>query len=214
MLVVPVKGFGLALIRQVNPDILALQESDSARLGLGNNDYVRYLANKLGYYAYYGPRTVTGTFGTALLSRYPLLNPRSVFTFSDQDEIGAAEAEIQVGDRRFLILSVHPDGSDTAKTIFAQTLLERAASYENVIALGDYNLRGWEAPYQMIDAAYQNAWMTVYPSGISPDGLDMTGKNRIDHIFISPGLTVQDPVYLLPPESASDHPAHWAEISW
>lgn len=55
----------LALIRKVSPDILALQESDSTRISLNNNDYVRYFAENLGYYSYYGPTTVTGTFGTA-----------------------------------------------------------------------------------------------------------------------------------------------------
>jgi hypothetical protein len=77
----------LALIRDVSPDILALQESDSARISLNNNDYVRYYASKLGYYSYYGPTTVSGTYGTAILSKFPLQNPRTVFSYSDQDEI-------------------------------------------------------------------------------------------------------------------------------
>ena len=51
----------LALIRRVSPDILAMQETDSARISLNNNDYVRYFAEKLRYYIYYGPKTVTGT---------------------------------------------------------------------------------------------------------------------------------------------------------
>jgi endonuclease/exonuclease/phosphatase family metal-dependent hydrolase len=56
--------------------------------------------------------------------------------------------------------------------------------------------------------------MSVYPSGISSDGVDMSGRNRIDHIFISKNLLVRDPIYLLPPASATDHPVHWAEIYW
>jgi hypothetical protein len=39
----------LALIRQVSPDVLALQETDTARISLNNNDYVRYYASSLGY---------------------------------------------------------------------------------------------------------------------------------------------------------------------
>lgn len=199
----------LALIREVNPDVLALQESDSARISLGNNDYVRYYAGQLGYHSYYGPTTVTGTFGTALLSRYPLENPRTVFTYSDQDEIGTTVAEIQAGDRRFTIYNVHPDGSDRAKLAFAEELLRRAGSQENGIALGDFNLRPDEEAYQLIAAGLVNAWTAVYP-----DGGNMPAERRIDHIFVSPELEVRDPVYLLPPESATDHPAHWAEIGW
>ena len=204
----------LALIQKVSPDILALQESDSTRISLNNNDYVRYYAGKLGYYSYYGPKTVTGTYGTALLSKYPLQNTHTVFSYSDQDEIGTTAAKIEVDGRRFAIYDVHPDGSDTAKMVFAQTLLEQSKDQPYVIALGDYNLRDYEEAYKLIDSVYTNAWTSVYPSEISPDGVDMSGENRIDHIFFSPSLTARDPVYILPPESATDHPVHWAEIFW
>jgi endonuclease/exonuclease/phosphatase family metal-dependent hydrolase len=83
-----------------------------------------------------------------------------------------------------------------------------------VIALGDYNLRGWEEPYQLIDEQLTNAWMEIYPSGIDDQGLDMSGRNRIDHIFVSLNLKIGDATYVLPPESWTDHPVHWAEISW
>jgi hypothetical protein len=52
--------------------------------------------------------------------------------------------------------------------------------------MGDYNLRDYEAAYQLIASVYTNAWVSVYPSEISPDGVDMSGDNRIDHIFLSP----------------------------
>jgi len=204
----------LALIRQVSPDILALQESDTARISLNNNDLVLYFASKLGYFSYFGPSTVTGTFGTAILSKYPLLNTHTVFTFSDQDEIGTAEAEIEVAGRRFSLYDVHPDGSEPAMLGWAQTLLERSQSKPYVIALGDFNLRDYEEAYQLIASEYTNAWVGIYPSKISPDGTDMSGKNRIDHIFVSPSLGVRNPVYVLPPASATDHPVHWAEIFW
>jgi endonuclease/exonuclease/phosphatase family metal-dependent hydrolase len=204
----------LALIQQVDPDILALQESDSARISLNNNDYVRYFASKLGYHTYYGPTTVSGTYGTAILSKFPLQNPRSVFSYSDQDEVGTAVAEIEINGQRFTIYSVHPAGSDTAMLSFAETLLARSMGQSNVIALGDYNLRENEVAYQMIDQVFTNAWISVYPDGISDEGLDMSGTKRIDHIFISPHLGVRNPVYLLAPDSATDHPAHWAEIYW
>lgn len=204
----------LALIRQVEPDILALQESDSSRISLNNNDFVRYYAGKLGYYSYYGPTTITGTYGTAILSRYPLQNTRTVFTFSDQDEIGTAEAEIEIGGQLFTVYNVHPDGSDTAMLVWAESLLERSKDKLNVIALGDYNLRDYEEAYQLIASVYTNAWVSVYPSKIGSDGTDMSGENRIDHIFFSQSLIARNPAYILPPESATDHPVHWAEIIW
>ena len=204
----------LALIRQVSPDILALQETDSTRISLNNNDYVRYFAEKLGYYSYYGPTPGTGTFGTAILSKYPLQNTRSVFIFSDKDETGVAEAEIEVNGMRFTIYNVHPDSSDAAMLVFAQTLVERAADKPYAIALGDYNLRDYEAAYQWVDQHLTNAWTSVYPSEIGADSVDMSGDNRIDHIFLSASLQALDPTYILPPESATDHPVHWTDIVW
>ncbi len=204
----------LALIRQVSPDVLALQESDTARISLNNNDYVRYFAGSLGYYSTYGPSTVTGTFGTAILSKYPLLDPAVVFSYSDSDEIGTTEAEIEVAGRRFTLYDVHPDGSDEAKLAWAETLLARAQGKPNVIALGDYNSRKTDPAYQRFDEVFTNAWTSVYPSEIGADGTDMSGRNRIDHIFVSPSLGVRDPRYVLPPASATDHPVHWAEIFW
>jgi endonuclease/exonuclease/phosphatase family metal-dependent hydrolase len=202
----------LAVMRRVSPDLIALQESDTSRLGLNNDDLVRYFAGKLGYYSYYGPTTVTGTYGTAILSRYPLENTRSVFSFSDTDEIGTSEAEIVVDGQSFSIHDVHPDGSDTAKMALARSLIDRSEGQTNVIALGDFNLTETAAAYQLVTGQYKEAWASTYPSGIGPDGVDMSG--RIDHIFVSPTLGVRDPVYLQPPASASDHPVHWAVIFW
>ena len=204
----------LDLIRQVSPDILALQETDSTRISLNNNDYVRYFADNLGYYSYYGPKTVAGTFGTAILSRFPLQNTRTVFIYSDKDETGVAEAEVNVAGLNFTIYDVHPDSSDPAMVLFAKTLLERSQDKPYVIAMGDYNLRDYEEAYQIIDHVYTNAWVSVYPSEISPDGVDMSGENRIDHIFLSPNLSALNPTYILPPESATDHPVHWTDIVW
>ncbi len=204
----------LALIRSVSPDILSLQETDTTRISLNNNDYVRYYAESLGYYSYFGPTTVAGTFGTAILSKFPLEKTHTIFSYSDTDEIGTAAAEVEVGGLQFNIFDVHPDGSDTAKMVFAQTLLDVSKDDSYVIALGDYNLRDYEAAYQLINSMYTNAWTSVYPSKISTSGVDMSGDNRIDHIFVSHTLVVRDPVYVLPPASATDHPVHWAEVIW
>jgi len=204
----------LALIKQVKPDILALQESDSARISLNNMDFVRYYADKLGYHTYYGPTTITGSYGTAILSRFPIASNQTIFTYSDQDENGTAEIQFEVDGKLFSVYNIHPDGSDEAKLAIAYMLLERSKNQANVIILGDFNMRDTEEAYQLIDSVYTNSWMSVYPSGISSDGVDMSGRNRIDHIFISKNLLARDPVYLLPPASATDHPAHWAEIYW
>ncbi len=202
----------LALITRVAPDVVALQESDTARLGLNNDDLVRWFAAKLGWHSWYGPTTVTGTFGTAILSRYPLRDTRVSFTYSDTDEIGTAEAEIEAGGRTLTIYNVHPDGQADAMMSFARSLVERTAGKAGVIALGDYNIRESDEAWPLLDAALTEAWASAYPSRVGPEGQDM--KRRIDHIFVSRDLAVRNPTYVLPPQSATDHPMHWAEVTW
>ncbi|HOL16890.1 MAG TPA: endonuclease/exonuclease/phosphatase family protein [Bacillota bacterium] len=189
----------LALIRQIDPDIVALQESDSTRISLNNNDYVRYYASRLGYYSYFGPATTTGTYGTAILSRFPLENVRTVFSYSDKDEVGTAVAEFVVEGKRFTIFNVHPDGSDMAMMAFADALLEHARGLERVIVLGDYNLRHTEEAYQRIAAVYHNV-----PGS----------EGHIDHIFLSHDLQMINPVYIPAPASATDHPLLYATVRW
>ena len=205
----------LALIRQVSPDILALQESDSARISLNNNDYVRYFAEKLGYYSYYGPTPVTGTFGTAILSKYPLQNTRSVFIYSDKDETGVAEAEIEVNGMRFTIYNVHPDSSDLAMLVFARTLVDRAGGQslrDRPGRLQPAGLRGSlpadrPAPGQRLDQRLPHR-----------DRRGWRGHVRREphrpHLPLPPTCRRSNPIYILPPESATDHPVHWTDIVW
>jgi endonuclease/exonuclease/phosphatase family metal-dependent hydrolase len=204
----------LALIREVSPDVLSMQETDSVRISLNNNDYVRFYADSLGYYSYFGPTPVNGTYGTSILSKYPLENTHTVYIYSDKDENGIAVAEVTVSGKTFSFFDVHPDGSPTVDMSFARTLIDISKDSEYVIALGDYNLRDYEEAYQLINSVYVNVWTSVYPSKISADGVDMSGENRIDHIFISPNLTAVNPVYMLTPDSATDHAVHWTELTW
>jgi endonuclease/exonuclease/phosphatase family metal-dependent hydrolase len=204
----------LALIRQVSPDVLSMQETDSTRISLNNNDYVRFYADSLGYYSYFGPTPVNGTYGTSIISKYPLENTHTVYIYSDKDENAIAVAEITVSGKTFSIFDVHPDGSPTVDNSFARTLISISKDSEYVIALGDYNLRDYEDAYKLIDSVYTNVWTSIYPGKISADGTDMSGENRIDHIFISPVLQAVDPVYVLTPDSATDHAVHWTEIAW
>jgi len=203
----------IALIKQINPDIIGLQECDSARISLGNSDVVRYFADRLtgfNYYSYYGPKTVTGTYGAAVLSKYPIINALSFFTYSDEDEIGTAEVQIQVGVETFNVYINHPAGGHEAKLAHITALMNRIGSKNRVISMGDFNFREDSEYYNLTVPALQDAWLTKWPTGVDDNALNMS--DRIDHIFLSGEFTVIDARYITEPQS--DHPAHWAEIQW
>jgi endonuclease/exonuclease/phosphatase family metal-dependent hydrolase len=200
----------LALIKEVNPDIIGLQESDPARISGGTSDVVRYFANRLNYYSFYGPRTVTGTYGAAILSRYPITNAKTFFTYSDEDEIGTTEVQVRIGTTIFNVFVSHPAGSDDAKLAHITSLMDRIGAKTHVISMGDFNSRQDSIYYNMSVSVLQDSWLEIWPTGIDDTSLDMS--NRIDHIFVSMDITVLETRFITDPQS--DHPALWTEISF
>lgn len=225
----------LIVIKKINPDILCLQESDVTRISGGNSDIVRYLADKLNYYSYYGPKTVTGTFGTAILSRLPFSDCKSIFTYSDKDEIGTAVCYILIDEEPVLVINNHPDGSDTSKQSHIDMLMGLLRENDHVLSMGDYNFTQTSSFYKQITSELTDSWLAVYPDGNSryhPGDLNPGNKDpntrssgllsdnrtnmseRIDHIFVSKSFKIIQATYLPVPESASDHPAHWVVVRW
>lgn len=205
----------LNIIKEINPDIIGLQECDTARISGGNSDVVRYFQNKLStdgnyYYSYYGPKTVTGTYGTAILSKYPILNAKVFFTYSDVDEIGTTEVDLQIGSKECTVYVNHPAGGHEAKLDHVETLKERAQDKEDVIALGDFNFRQDSAYYNKVVSFLDDAWLEKWPNATDENGLNMT--DRIDHIFISADFSVKKTRFIIDPQS--DHPALWAQVEW
>ncbi|MGI6460323.1 MAG: endonuclease/exonuclease/phosphatase family protein [Candidatus Hydrogenedentales bacterium] len=215
----------LAFLRMVDADIIGLQESDAARPSLGHTDAPRFFAEGLGYHVYYGPNTISGTFGTAILSRYPLENPRTFFTYSTIDEIGTAVAEIQVGDRRIGLFNNHPAGPEEVKRAHAEALVNECAPYKHVITMGDHNTRPDSPAYAIVADVLSETWLQRYPDGNGPPHPSWPGSTpenrgydirtrRIDYVFASPGFEVLESYYVLSPDSETDHPAHWSVLRW
>ncbi|MFX0005945.1 MAG: endonuclease/exonuclease/phosphatase family protein [Promethearchaeota archaeon] len=200
----------LAIIQAVNPDIIGLQECDTARMTHGSSDVVRYFANRLNYYSFYGPRTVTGTYGTAVLSKYPIISAKTIFTYSNVDEIGTTEVQIRVGATTFNIYVNHPAGSDAAHLAHMQTLMAQIGVKTNVISMGDFNTEPDSIYYNMSVAVLKDAWVNASLSGV--EGASFNISERIDHIFVSHSFIVTETRYLN--YLASDHPALWTELQF
>lgn len=198
----------LALIEQVAPDIVGLQETDNARVAGGNCDVVRYLADRLDMYSYYGPPTVAGTFGIALLSKYPIENPRTFYLFSEGEQVAVIEAQITVGDQTFNVFVTHLGNG--GPMVQAEQFLTLVTGKPDVIAMGDFNFRPDSEQYRLVTNLLADSWLVRWrrwtdTAGTSPD-------HKIDHIFVSPGTSVIDARFIESP--ASDHPAVTATLGW
>ena len=62
------------LIKELEVDVIGLIETDLQRIIMGNRDTTQYLAEDLGMYADFGPGPNKHTWGSALLSKFPIVN--------------------------------------------------------------------------------------------------------------------------------------------
>ncbi len=202
----------LEVIRGLSPDIVGLQETDTARIAGGNSDLVRWLADGLAMYSYYGPTPVSGTFGVALLSRFPIRNPRTFFMPSRGEQTACIEADVAVGDAlvRVLVTHLDNDGALAQQRLVIDRASRNAAGAALVIAAGDFNFKTSTEQYRQTAAVLDDSWLTAEQRIVDTGAPDPAG--RIDHIFVSRGVRVVRSRYL--PEGPSDHPAMLAEITW
>lgn len=198
----------LELIRSVKPDLIGLQETDTNRIAGGNNDLVRYFADRLNYHAYYGPKTVVGTFGIALLSRYPIQNPRTFYMYSEGEQTATIHAQISVGGVTFNVFVTHLGNG--GPIVQQQAILKEVAGKENVLLMGDFNFRPTTEQYRLTRQFLEDAWLLKWPSGVDDQGVNPV--DRIDQVFVSAAVKVKDARFIYSP--ASDHPALWVEIEW
>ena len=61
-------------IKELELDVVGLIESDLQHIIMGNRDFTQYLAEDLGMYVDFGPAPKKHTWGSALLSKFPIVN--------------------------------------------------------------------------------------------------------------------------------------------
>ncbi|OKO96984.1 Protein cwh43 [Penicillium subrubescens] len=62
------------VLGELELDVIGFLESDNQRVIMGNKDVTQYIAEDLGYYADFGPGPNKHTWGSALLSKFPIVN--------------------------------------------------------------------------------------------------------------------------------------------
>ena len=204
----------LDVIKEIDADIIGLQESSKIA---GNSDVVRFFAEKLNMYSYFGPKGVTGTTGVALLSKYPIQSVKTLYHYSedkDRKQTATIEAEIVIGSRTFTIYITHTYGYEEAKLNLVNDVLNSSADKENVLFIGDMNFRQYSEPYNITTDVLVDAWLKMWPTAVDDNGLN--ASRRIDHIFVDPDLNIVNCEYIEWERAgrASDHPAGTAVISW
>jgi endonuclease/exonuclease/phosphatase family metal-dependent hydrolase len=194
----------LEVLAQAGADLIGLQESDTNRISGGNTDLVRYYADHLNLYSDYGPSTVLGTFGIALLSRYPLGATQNAYMYSSHEQTAILHARPQLGSKTYNVFVTHLGNG--GPPIQQEEVLSLVRSQENVILMGDFNFTPTTQQYRSMTAVLDDAWVRAG----SPGAPGFDAAERIDYIFVSPKLEVLSASYHPGPQS--DHPWLVAEV--
>ncbi len=197
----------LDLIKALDPDIIGLQESDTNRIAGGNVDIVRYFADQLDMYSYYGPSVVSGTFGIAMLSKYPIEDAKTYYMYSVGEQTAVIEASVSVGGEIFNVYVTHL--GNEGPIIQQEQILEILKGKDPVIVMGDFNFRPESEQYNLTNDILEDSFL-ISEEEMNIKGFDVS--DRIDYVFVSPGILVEEAIYYTGPQS--DHPAMFVVVSW
>ena len=206
---------------QVNADVVALQEGDSASAWSGGFDHVAYLAEKAGfpYYVYSEhARIIMGNYGTAVLSKWPVRDAVGL-TFAATPPTaskGFTLAQIEWCDpmapnKAVLldVVSVHLDFSrKSVRKEQIDELVEVVRPRDNpLVIMGDFNSE-WLARQYTVDSFADSSPLHVY--GAAKEDLNTYKDQRLDWILLSRDISFKN--YRAEEAVLSDHRAIFATI--
>ncbi len=194
------------------PDVVALQEADGPSGWSGGFNHVEHLADRAGFGNHCRGEHVKGlklSYGTALLSRLPLADSRSVTfapsppTFS-KGFVVASVARPGKPDRHIDVVSVHLDfARKGVRSKQIRRMIEELSGRENpLIVMGDFNCQ-WEGKDESLRALAEELDLVAYePAADGMVTFPKTGK-RLDWILASPQLEFVE--YRTITDEISDH---------
>lgn len=181
------------ILREENPDIVVLQESDTPRVTSANIDIVAVLVNRLGYHAAYGPPTSEESFGVSVLSRFPIQSHETIQLASKKDHRFVVEARLDVRGQNVTVYAVHLGLPANERQDQIAHILARVANQTGpVILAGDLNScpfvicpdaeGGNDTVYQEVVARLNDTVATPQdPAYWTYEATNLT--QRIDYVF-------------------------------
>ena len=121
-------------------------------------------------------------------------------------------AEIDVGGTTIAFFSNHPSGRGDVMNAHVNALKAEAGKYANVISVGDYNFTAREPYFTSLSQLLEDSATQLGEAKLNYHGATPNLAEEIDHIFVSHNFRVLESHYLAPPDSETDHPAHWSVV--
>ena len=207
-------------LQRENADVVTLQEADSPSWWSGNFDHVEFLAREAGYPWFTHANHVDnlfGTYGTAVLSRYPIRNgyrvdfnptpptTRKGFTLAEIEWTVGADDPVQLVD----VVSVHLDFASRSRRIEQIRDMKAVLGERDrpTIVLGDFNSEWNDGEQEIQSLAKVKKLQTHRPEA---NYLYTYADSRLDWILISRHFEFCQ--YHAPADILSDHLAVFSEI--
>ncbi|MBD8067883.1 endonuclease/exonuclease/phosphatase family protein [Bacillus sp. PS06] len=202
------------VISKSNADIIGLNEVD-CHFSLRSHfiDQLRYLANKNQLYHVFSPsitierrnKQQKSQYGNALLSRFPihkhknhLFQLRSPFT----EGRSILETTIDVNGRKISCYVTHLSLHPLLHKKQSQFILSKY--HEPAIVLGDWNMRSGSSKWIRMTQMYTDAW-NIAGNGAGNTYPSTKPRTRLDYIFVTKGIQINEAVVFSNTPVASDH---------
>jgi endonuclease/exonuclease/phosphatase family metal-dependent hydrolase len=209
-----------ALIKEVNPDLVALQEVDRGTTRTARRDLPSELAALTGLTPVFSRNIVFqgGDYGNATLSRWPILTSTNhhYLMLREGEQRGLLQTTIDIRGHHLSFWNTHidhrPDNSERLSNVEEiRSLL--TGSPHPVILAGDFNDFPDRPVYVNLSAWFRDAWT----EGGQGDGATFPGRDnprRIDYLWLDRrgDFTVTHAQVL--PSDASDHLPLVVDLIW
>ena len=202
------------VLREVNADIIALQEVGDFRHMTSREDQPEHLAELLGMHMAFGPNVVRNgrRYGNAILSRLPIIKSKNYdLSIKRREPRGALRCDLDLGGGRQLhVFCLHLGlgiGERRAQEglLLSSDILRDAVRKDPVVVCGDFNYWGNGAMPSLVRKAIHDAALELgAPARTYPTRLPLL---RLDRIYVD--VTVK-PLEIHPHRTplsvvASDH---------
>jgi endonuclease/exonuclease/phosphatase family metal-dependent hydrolase len=187
-----------SVLRELEADVVALQEVDSDHWVRGGIDQLVFLAEAVGFEAAAGPTVSRGSshYGNALLTRWPLRRVRQHdLTVSGREPRCAIDAEVDVDGALLRVVATHLGLGQRERRRQLRMLagLMDGDSAERVILLGD-----------------MNEWI---PGALQPLNARLAPSPRLRTFPARRPLLALDRIWVRPRGALQDARVHWSRAA-
>lgn len=174
-------------LQELQPDIIALQEVDEGLPRSGFAHQAEELAHLLHMNYAYSPSInfVIGSYGNAILSKYPIQSTKSCMLPSTHEPRSLLEAQIDYAGKPLTVYATHLGLQQSERETQMKALYDQLKTDKNhhpAILLGDLNTDQQDALLRPLRQLLIDPLYNQHEHFATVDG---QSQRQIDHIFIS-----------------------------